>query len=139
MATIQTYPALPIFTKVASENRPSLTSASNQSFRSPAKEPENCVSGSMLCCSSELGVSICHSGLSDCAIRHVCSDKPLLQHGPRRLVENCTRKDLPPSCHCRYLLPRRLSMKYQRGSQLLPPDQRPSQWEVAPPPTRAIA
>ena len=64
----QTYPALPIFTYVASEKRPSRTSASNQSFRSPAKEPENCVSGSMLCCLFGVEVSVCHSGLRDTAL-----------------------------------------------------------------------
>ena len=138
--SMQTHPALPIFTYVASEKRPSWTSASNQSFRSPAKEPENCVSGSMLCCLFGVGVSVCNSGHSDYAIRHDVRNRPRLHHGPRcLLVDNCSRKDLPPSCRCRYLLPRRLSMKYRRGSRSLPPDRRPSQWEVVRLPTRATA
>ena len=45
-----TYPAFPIFTKLPSLNLPIWTRASNHCFRSPEKEPENWVSGSMECC-----------------------------------------------------------------------------------------
>ena len=46
---------------------------------------------------------------------------------------------LPPSCHCQYLRPRKVSMRYRRGSRLLPPDRRPNQWAVVRLPTRARA
>ena len=136
---MQTHPAFPIFTYVASVNRPSLTSASNQSFRSPAKEPENCISGSMLCCSSdsESAFTILGSAsmLEEMFVRagYSCN---IARGIP---VESCTGRDLPPSCHFQYLPPRKPSMKYQRGSRSLPPDQRPNQWEVVPLPTRATA
>ena len=53
--------------------------------------------------------------------------------------KSCSRKDLPPSCHCRCLLLRRFSMKYQRGNRSLPPGHCPNQWEAVPLPTRATA
>ena len=145
----ETYPALPMLTKVASVNLPSLTSASNHCFRSPAKDPENCVSGSMLCCLFNYRVSYIYSSAQRACdkMRRSGADESCknststsLCSRPRCLQKGCAgTKNSPPSCHYRYSLPRRVSMKCRRGRGSLPWGRHPNRWEVVRLPTPATA